>query len=46
MHFGFPLDSSNIALWDIDLDLLDTEIPSKHFVCLQDEFRITKFQDA
>ena len=41
MHFVFTLDSSDIDLWDIDLldahvDLLDTDIPSKHFVCLQD----------
>ena len=41
MHFGFALDSSdidlrNIDLLDIQLDLLDTDIPSKHFVCLQD----------
>ena len=41
MHFGFALHSSKIDLWDIDLlgtdlDLLDTDIPSKHFVCLQD----------
>ena len=41
LHFGFALDSSDIDLWDIDsldtdLDLLDTNIPSKHFLCLQD----------
>ena len=41
MHFVFTLDSSDIDLWDIDLldthlDLLDTDIPSKHFICLQD----------
>ena len=41
MHFGFALDSSCIDLWNIDLsdthlDLLDTDIPRKHFVCLQD----------
>ena len=41
MHFGFTLDSSDIDLWDIDLletdlDLLNTDIPSKHFVSLQD----------
>ena len=39
MHFVFA-DSSDIDLWDIDyldtdLDLLDTDVPSKHFVCLQ-----------
>ena len=44
MHFGFALDSSDIDLLDKDLldqrytnlDLLDTGIPGKHFVCLQD----------
>ena len=41
MHFGFALYSSAIDLWDIDLldtnlDLWGTDIPSKHFVCLQD----------
>ena len=41
MHFGFALDSSDIDLLNIDLldthlDLLDTDIPSKQFVCLQD----------
>ena len=41
MHFGFALDSSdihyrNIDLLDTHLDLLDTDIPSKHFVSLQD----------
>ena len=35
MHFGFPLDSSDIDLLDTDLYLLDTDISSKHFVCLQ-----------
>ena len=39
MHFGFALDSSDIDLFNIDLldthlDLLDTDIPSKHFACL------------
>ena len=42
MHFGFALDLSYIDLLNIDLlherythlDLLDTDIPSKHFVCL------------
>ena len=33
IHFGFALDSSDINLWQ--LDLLDTDIPSKHFFCLQ-----------
>ena len=37
MHFGFALDSSDIALWnDAHLDLWDTGIPNKHFACLQD----------
>ena len=41
MHFGFTLDLSDIDLWNIDflythLDLLDIDIPSKYFVCLQD----------
>ena len=44
MHFGFALDSSDIDLLNKDsldqrytnLDLLDTDIPGKHFVCLQD----------
>ena len=36
MHIGFALDSSDIDLLNIDLldthlDLLDTDIPSKHF---------------
>ena len=41
MHFGFALDSSGLVLLNIDLldthlDLIDTDIPSKQFVCLQD----------
>ena len=45
MHFEFALDLSDIDLWNIDLldahlDLLDTDIPSKHFVCLQDILKI------
>ena len=41
MYFGFTLESSDIDLWNIDLldahlNLLDMDIPSKHFVCLQD----------
>ena len=44
MHLGFALDSSDKDLWNIDLldtrlDLWDTGIPSKHFVCLQDVFK-------
>ena len=36
MYFGFAIDSSDIALgdtdlFDADLDLLYTNIPSKHF---------------
>ena len=38
---GFALDLSDIDLWNIDLldthlDLLDTDITSKNFVCLRD----------
>ena len=49
MHFGFALDSSNIDLLNIDLldtqlDLLDTDIPSKHFLCLEDVFTLTIFR--
>ena len=41
MHFGFAIDLSDIDLWyidllDTDLDLLDTDIPSKHFVSFKD----------
>ena len=44
MHFEFALESADIDLWNIDLldthfDLLDTDIPRKHFVCLQDVFK-------
>ena len=44
MHFGFALDLSDIDLWNIDLldthlDLLDTDIPNKYFVCLQNVFK-------
>ena len=47
MHFGFAL--SNIDLWNVDLldthlDLLDTDIPSKYFVCLHNFFK-TQLQD-
>ena len=46
MHFGFAIDSSDTDLWNIELvdphlDLLDTDIPSKHFVCLQDVFKMS-----
>ena len=44
MHFGFALDFSDTDLLNTDLldqrythlDLLDTDIPSKHFICFQD----------
>ena len=44
MHFGFALELSDIDLWNIDLldthlDLLDTDIPSKYFVCLHSVFK-------
>ena len=40
-HFGFALDLSDIDLKNIDLldtrlDLLDTDVASKNFVCLRD----------
>ena len=35
----------DVDLSDTDLDLLDKDIPSKHFVCLQDVFK-TCLQDA
>ena len=52
MHFGFALDLSDIDLLNIDLldqrythlDLLDTDIPNKYFVCLQDVLK-TCLQD-
>ena len=53
MYFGFALDLSYKDLLNIDLlherythlDLLDTDIPSKHFVCLLDVLK-TCLQDA
>ena len=44
MDFGFSLGLSNIDLWNTDLldthsDLLDTDIPSKHLVCLHNVFK-------
>ena len=44
MHFRFSLDSLDIDLWYIDLldthlDSLDTDIPSKHIICLQDVWK-------
>ena len=49
MHFGFALVLQDIDLWNINildthLDLLDTDIPSKPFVSLQDVFHIPMFQ--
>ena len=38
--FGFSLDSSDVDLWNIDL--LDTDIPSKHFVCLQKKIHLPR----
>ena len=50
MHFGLALNSSDMDLWNIDLldqrythlDLLDTDIPSKHFVYHQDVLKTNK----
>ena len=44
MHFGFALELSNVGLLNIDLldthlDLLNTNIPSKYFVCLNNVFK-------
>ena len=44
MHFEFALELSDIDLLNIDLldrhlDLLDTDIPSKNFVCLHSVFK-------
>ena len=44
MHFGFALEMSDIDLRNIDsldtnLDLLDTDIPSKNFVSLHSVFK-------
>ena len=44
MHFEFALDSSDIELWNIELldtylEVLDTGITSKYFVCLRDVFK-------
>ena len=49
MHFGFALelpdiDLRNIDLLDKHLDLLDTDIPIKYFVCLHNVFK-TCLQD-
>ena len=53
MKFRFPLDLPDTDLLNIDLldqrythlDLLDTDILSKHFVCFQDVFKIC-FQEV
>ena len=37
--FGFALELSNIDLLDIHLDLLDTAVLSKYFVCLHNVFK-------
>ena len=44
MRFGLALELSNVDLLNIDLldthlDLLDTYIPNKYFVCLHDVFK-------
>ena len=44
MHFGFALELSHVDLLNIDLldthlDFLDTDIPSKYFVCLHSVFK-------
>ena len=49
MHFGFALDSADIDLLNIDLldthlDLLDTDVPSKQFACLQDVWKTSLAQ--
>ena len=49
MHFRFAFNLLDKDLWNIDfldkhLDLLDTEIPSKHFTCLHDVFSVTIFR--
>ena len=39
MYFGIVLELSDIDLWNTHLDLLDTDIPSKYFVCLHSVFK-------
>ena len=45
MHFGFALELSDIDLWNIvnlldtHLDLIDTDTPNNHFVCLHNVFK-------
>ena len=43
MSFGFTLNLSDIDL--LNIDSLDTDIPSKHFICLQDVVK-TCLQDV
>ena len=49
MHFGSALELSNADLLNIDLldtnlDVLDTDIPSKYFARLHNDFK-TRLQD-
>ena len=53
MHFGFALEMSDIDLRNIEsldtnLDLLDTDIPSKNFVSLHSVFKTSsrRLQDV
>ena len=53
MHFGSTLELSNVDLRNIDLldthlELLDTDILSKYFVCLHNVFKtsLTCLQDV
>ena len=39
MDFGFSLELSDVDLLDAHLDLLDTDVPSKYFVCLHNFFK-------
>ena len=44
MHFGIALELPDIDLWNVDLldtylDLLDTDFPTKYFVCLHSVFK-------
>ena len=42
MFSGLALNLTDIKFWDTDL--LDTDIPSKNFACLQDVFSVTIFR--
>ena len=49
MHLWFVLELSYIDLWNIDLldiqlDLLDIDIPSKYFVCLHNAFKMSSWR--